>query len=651
MKLSVVIVNYNVEHFLEQCLISVEKSMKGIEGEIFVVDNNSVDGSVRMVKQKFPEVHLLANKENVGFSKANNQAILQSKGEYVLLLNPDTVVENTTFSKVVEFMDSHPDGGGLGVKMLDGKGRFLPESKRGLPTPQVAFYKISGLSRLFPRSKVFGRYHLGFLNNDQVHEVEILSGAFMMLRKKVLDEVGLLDETFFMYGEDIDLSYRIIKAGYKNYYYPQTRIIHYKGESTKKSSVNYVLVFYKAMIIFANKHFSKNRASWLGLFIQMAVYGRAMLAIVSRLADRLFLPLADTITLFGGMWGIKEIWEMQVLAGRGGHFPDEMVLIGLSIYTAIWIFAIFFSGGYDRPVRLKSLYTGVLAGSFVILLGYSLLNEGFRFSRAIILLGTAWAFIAPAFLRFVLHLLKIRKYSLVFPPKRIAIVGSQSEIERVGAIVNMSVEKVTFMTKVSPEDNFDASYFDHGLNQLREIRNIHNINEVIFCAASVPSDKIIDIMSEFNSNDIEFKIAPPSSTFIIGSKNISSPGDLYIYDINNISKSTNLRRKRILDINVSVLLLILLPFSLIFQHKPAGLLRNLIQTLFGFKSWVGFNSSFPLNYRLPKIKKGVLNPADFSQKKIDNAETIDNLNILYARDYKVTQDILIILKNLRNLGR
>lgn len=651
MKLSVVIVNYNVEHFLEQCLISVRKSMEGIDGEVFVVDNNSVDGSVRMVRQKFPEVHLIANKDNVGFSKANNQAILLSKGEYVLLLNPDTVVEDSTFSKVVEFMDSHPDAGGLGVKMLDGKGHFLPESKRGLPTPQVAFYKISGLSRFFPRSKVFGRYHLGFLDNDQVHEVEILSGAFMMLRKEVLDKTGLLDETFFMYGEDIDLSWRIIKAGYKNYYFPLTRIIHYKGESTKKSSVNYVLVFYKAMIIFARKHFSKNRASWLGMFIKMAVYGRAALAIVSRLTDRLFLPLADTIVLFGGIWGIKEIWETYVLAGRGGHFSENMVMIGLSIYTIVWIFAIFFSGGYDRPVRLKPLYAGVLAGSFVILLGYSLLNEGFRFSRAIILLGTAWAFIGPALLRFLLHFLRLRKYSLVFPPKRIAIIGSEDEIKRVGAIIDISVEKVSFMTKVSPEENFDTSYFDHGLNQLREIQNIYNINEVIFCAASVPSDKIIDLMSELNSNDIEFKIAPPSSTFIIGSKNISSPGDLYIYDISNISRSINLRRKRTLDINIALLLLAFLPFSMIIQHKPLKLLKNIIQVLFGIKSWVGFNRSFPLNYRLPKIKNGILNPADFTKKKIIEAETIDNLNRLYARDYKVSQDIVILLKNLRNLGR
>lgn len=263
MKLSVVIVNYNVKYFLEQCLHSVEKSIEGIDSEVFVVDNNSVDGSVEMVAEKFPWVKLIANTENTGFSVANNQAIKVSKGEYILLLNPDTLVELDTFAKSVEFMDQHPDAGGLGIKMVDGNGRFLPESKRGLPTPTVAFYKIFGLSSLFPKSKTFGKYHLGYLDNEKTHVVDVLSGAYMMLRRETLDKTGLLDETFFMYGEDIDLSYRITKAGYNNYYYPEARIIHYKGESTKKSSINYVFVFYKAMVIFAKKHFSQKTQNFL----------------------------------------------------------------------------------------------------------------------------------------------------------------------------------------------------------------------------------------------------------------------------------------------------------------------------------------------------------------------------------------------------
>ena len=243
MKLSVIIVNYNVKHFLEQCLHSVRKAAAGLACEVFVVDNNSVDGSVKMVGQKFPEAHLIANHENVGFSKANNQAIRLSKGEYVLLLNPDTVVEDDTFGKIIGFMDQHKDAGGLGVKMVDGKGNFLPESKRGLPTSTVAFYKIFGLSRLFPKSKTFGQYHLSYLDKDKIHEVDILSGAFMLLRRSALDKTGLLDESYFMYGEDIDLSYRIIKAGYKNYYYPETRIIITRAKAQKRVALIMWLYF------------------------------------------------------------------------------------------------------------------------------------------------------------------------------------------------------------------------------------------------------------------------------------------------------------------------------------------------------------------------------------------------------------------------
>ena len=198
MDLSVIIVNYNVKYFLEQCLHSVEKAMEGLSVEVFVVDNNSVDGSVNHIRPKFPWVRIIENKKNLGFSKANNQAIKESSGRYVLLLNPDTVVEEQTFRKCIAFMDAHPEAGALGVKMIDGKGHFLPESKRSLPTPAVAFCKVFGLSALFPKSKRFGKYHLGYLDKNQVHAVDVLAGAFMFLRKETISKVGLLDEDYFM---------------------------------------------------------------------------------------------------------------------------------------------------------------------------------------------------------------------------------------------------------------------------------------------------------------------------------------------------------------------------------------------------------------------------------------------------------------------
>ena len=285
MNLTVIIVSYNVRHFLEQCLKSVIRASNILDVDIFVVDNGSEDDTVEMVQALFPQVTLIVNLDNRGFSKANNQAIRQSESDYILLLNPDTVIEETTLIRILGFMENHPETGGLGIKMIDGKGHFLPESKRGLPTPWASFCKMSHLSQLFPRSEFFNRYYLGFLSENKINKVEVLAGAFMLLRRKVLDEIGLLDEDFFMYGEDIDLSFRITQAGYINYYFPESRMIHYKGESTRKSSLNYVRLFYGAMLIFARKHFVGKNKLLLSLVILPGVYFRALIAVIYRLLN------------------------------------------------------------------------------------------------------------------------------------------------------------------------------------------------------------------------------------------------------------------------------------------------------------------------------------------------------------------------------
>ena len=253
--LSIIIVNYNVKFFLEQCLLSVQKATLGMEIEIFVVDNHSSDGSVTYLKSKFPNVIFIENNDNPGFSKANNQAIKQAKGEYIVLLNPDTLVGEELFRDVCYRMDENERIGALGLKMLDGHGRFLPESKRSFPSPWVSFCKLFSISKLAPKSPYFARYSLPYLDQDKEHEVEVLAGAFMAIRHKVLDQIGLLDENFFMYGEDIDLSYRIRQAGYINLYYPK-RVLHYKGESTKHGTSSFIKTFYGAMGIFYRKHYA-----------------------------------------------------------------------------------------------------------------------------------------------------------------------------------------------------------------------------------------------------------------------------------------------------------------------------------------------------------------------------------------------------------
>lgn len=278
MKLSIVIVSYNVRAFVEQCLDSVQKASEGIATEVFVVDNASADDTVEAVGSRYPWVHLIANSENLGFASANNIAIRQSAGEYVLLLNPDTVVEEDTLRQSLAFMDAHPEAGGAGVMMHNADGTLAPESRRAIPTPWVSCLKMLGFTK---------RYYMSHLPWDQPSQIEVISGAFCLLRKKALDEIGLLDEAFFMYGEDIDLSYRLLKGGWQNWYLPYP-IIHYKGKSTQKSDYRYVHIFYQAMLIFFRKHYGH-----LNLFytmpVKMAIYFRASIAVIDILRKKLHL--------------------------------------------------------------------------------------------------------------------------------------------------------------------------------------------------------------------------------------------------------------------------------------------------------------------------------------------------------------------------
>ena len=651
MKLSVVIVNYNVEHFLEQCLYSVRRAMQGIDGEVFVVDNNSVDGSLKMLAAKFPEVKVIANKDNVGFAKANNQAIRISTGEYVLLLNPDTVVEDDTFSKCLSFMDSHPDAGGLGVKMVDGKGQFLPESKRGLPTPMTAFYKIFGLSKLFPHSKRFSKYHLGYLPEDEINSVDILAGAYMLMRRETLDKCGLLDETFFMYGEDIDLSYRITLAGYKNYYFPETRIIHYKGESTKKTSVNYVLVFYKAMEIFAKKHFAKKRARLFSFVINLAIYFRAFLALLSQFLGKIYMPLFDVVLGYSGLAAISYFWGHYMIYDGVGSYPiTPLFTIILPVYLLIWLITVYFTGGYDKPYRISPSAGGVMIGSVLILMLYALLPGGLRFSRALILLGTVWMALQMTLSRTLGYILKLSDFQYGRnAKKRFLVIGKSDETQRVEQLLKSTSIKPDFIGLVAPNNSFEVpeNYLGN-LAQVPDIIGIYRITEIIFCSKDITHQEIIDKMVEWHASNLDYKIAPVDTLSIIGSNSINTRGDLYTVDIRTINTVPNRRKKRLFDFSVSAFGIVFWIFVVWFVKKPVRFLGDCFKVLFGRYSWVGYCPTESADgQRLPEIKKGIYNPASVLSEQLDD-EALAQLNVMYARDYTVLKDINILFRVLFN---
>ncbi|MEQ9188286.1 MAG: glycosyltransferase [Cryomorphaceae bacterium] len=648
MKLSVIIVNYNVRYFLEQAVRSTLDGLEGLDAELIVVDNASIDGSQAMMGDVFPEVHYIYLTENQGFSKANNIGIEASQGEYVLLLNPDTVVSENAFTKCIEFMDSHPDAGGLGVHMIDGNGAFLPESKRGLPTPKAAFYKIFGLSALLPKSERFGKYHLGFLGKEECHSVEILSGAYMMMRKEALDKAGLLDETFFMYGEDIDLSYRLIKAGYKNYYFPEARIIHYKGESTKKGSVNYVFVFYRAMVIFAKKHFDKGQASLFGFLIEGAIYFRAALAISRRLFGGLWQSVIDGILIYG-IFLMATQWYGQV-ANKQFELPFiRSVLLG---YTFLTLGVLLYAGVYDQRFRFSRLIRGWVV-AFLLLLGfYSLLPESYRFSRAVLLMGSAGALLAGVLWRYFIHVIN----STAFPihrgkAGRFAVIGGVSSLVEVTNFLEKHRLTTEFVcgVDVNRQTHYALGYVG-GIDDIDSILDDFQISDLIFDTRCITNADMIRLMEQNAEKGVRYRMVAGDPMFLIGSQasigadDIIARGELESMNVQSIR-----RAKRTFDLFASLVILCISPLLLFITDDKLGLFKNAWMVISSQKSWVGYDPR-GLHEALPELKKGitydrmnVIVPESGHQQCITE-------NVNYLKGYNGFKDASVLLKNLHELG-
>lgn len=344
--LSIIIVSYNVRHFLEQCLLSVRRAATGITTEVIVVDNASEDDTIFYLQPRFPEVQFIAAGANLGFAKACNLGYRQASGNYILYLNPDTLLAEDCLQKVFAFIQSTPDAGAVGVRMIDGSGRYLPESKRGLPKALTSFYKLCGFTRLFPRSKVFARYYLGHLSPQQTNVVEVLAGAFMLLPRAVHEKVGGFDEVFFMYGEDIDLCYRILQAGYRNYYFAETTIIHFKGESTRRNTPQYVRTFYGAMDVFVRKHYHGLNA----FLLRMSISCGALVSLVSGMVrikkQKGFAHLspANLISVYANDKNFEAIRmayqpcgmhviKLEQLAGARMLLPGQMLVLSTCCHT------------------------------------------------------------------------------------------------------------------------------------------------------------------------------------------------------------------------------------------------------------------------------------------------------------------------------
>lgn len=646
MKVSVIIVNYNVQYFLEVCLHSTMRALRYTAGEIIVVDNNSMDDSVAMMKEKFPGVIVIENKDNKGFGKANNQGVAIAKGEYILFLNPDTVLPEDFFEKTVEYMDEHPGAGCLGPRLLDGKGQFAPESKRSFPALMVAVYKTTGIGKLFGKSPYFNKYYAVHIHEHETAEVDVLMGCCMLLRKSVLEKISIaFDEDFFMYGEDIDLSYRIQKAGYKNIYFPEVSIIHYKGESTKKSSLSYVRVFNEALSLFVKKNYPASEAKMFTTFINAGIFLRALITLFKNLLSIIKMPLLDALILSGVFWFVKEFYLLDIKGYI--EIKSKALLLTVPVYLALWLGSMYLNGVYELSYNPLRVIRGMAIGTVLAMAYYGLLDPEFRYSRAIILSTAFFGTTFMLLLHRVLHHLKILRF---IPYNSLAgktvVIANENEYGKIAEYMKETHYPLDLFGRVSPEeDNTALSEMAHLPTALYQA----GIHEAIFCADDVSYKNILRAMQRCGK-EYEYKIHLLGSSSFVGSNSRHTAGDIYITSTKyNLSHSYHIRNKRIFDIVFGILLLLLFPVIVWITKNASQLAQNCMDVLRGRKTWVGY-SLFNHSNQLPVIKPSLLPTYNISEHISINEETMEKLDLQYAKDYNVFSDIETVTKNFKFLS-
>lgn len=678
---SVIIVNYNVREFLQQALQSVRAASGRLNVEVFVVDNDSADGSVEMVRERFPEVRLIVNPGNVGFSKANNQAIGQASGRHLLILNPDTILQEDTIDEMVHFLDSNPDAGAAGCQILNPDGSFAPESRRAFPTPRVAFYRISGLSRLFPQSPRFGRYNMTFLPRDAVAEIDALSGSCMMVRHAALyfdrstasdmhllngratgellrrntrdNGAGVFDEDFFMYGEDLDWCYRIQQAGWKIFYIPSTRIIHYKGESTKKGELRYVRLFYGAMVKFAEKHLESRYSGAFTLAIRAAIFARATVGVVSRLLRRLAHPALEFALVF-------LIVTVLGSAAVGASARTPLFLVSVAGgFALLYVALAAIAGSYRRENRrrLKTVWRS-MSLTFVLMAAVSFFFRDIAYSRLLLLASFAASGAAVSLVR--LSLRRPRSNG----DCRVLLIGTGEEARRLRRMLasHPSPPFILVGHVITGGSDEHAGESLGPVRQLRDIVRLHRIDDVVFANKSVSNQEMFMLMQRLQDLPIQFRILAQEPDRIIGKSTINEFGTPSLVDASaTIQTPRSTIARRSFEIPVALGGLLLYPFIPMisafsrdeeFWSSLKPKVAKFWSVLLGRRALVGYDPELPSRPpREWRLKPGVFSVSDTMVNWPETPADLQQVYWFYMQHQSASADWDIMLRSLRSSRR
>ncbi len=651
--ISIIIVNYNVKEFVLNLISSIEKSSKNLAVEVIIVDNASSDGSVELIRNRFPNVKLIVNSENIGFGKANNQGIEIAKGKFILFLNPDTVLKEDTLHKMVDFLNSNPKIGMATCKVLNPDGSLQLACRRSYPTPWVSFTKIAGLSKIFPKSKIFAQYNLTYLPENATYEVDAISGSFMFLKREILDKVKGFDSDFFMYGEDLDLCYRVRENGYKIFYFYETEIIHYKGESTKRSNIDETRVFYNAMSLFVEKHFSSSFL--VKIILKVAIQIKESLAFLSK--NRIaILPALLDFSLFALMLFIAENYYKKNTTWVG--FPNEIKPWIFLIPAFFQVILSFFVGVYKSTSLSVSRTILALFIGLILISSSTFFLKQYAFSRAVVLITYSLTFFVYAVYRIILKIFFHVGNKSHFSRKRALLVGSENElsifIEKLKKNYLFKDEVIGLISKNM--DEIGKVIFDKTIlgtfENINKVIQSHKIGKVIFLSKEIDFTQIFNVVGSAKSSEIEFMIAGDELDYLVGKSTVTILDEISFHKLNyNISQDYHQITKRILDVTISLPILVLI-FPFVFLKKIFGskgffseIIMEIPSVFFGKKSLVGPRKQ-DLTEELYLGKVGLFGLWFTENVHQEDSEEINKLNLFYAKNQNIWLDLDILGKSV-----